>query len=189
MKLLSFQFGIKTSCESPKQNQPSQSNKSNIINEIQLNEIQPTSTIGIPTTANMDCLLQQQQQQQKPPILLASPNLSISNLSAQNLSISSTEIPFVIANHLSTLTPTKITGETASLILTTTPTNNISNSLNGINNNHINGGKQKWFIQSGEHINGRTCLALSSKIEDKIHTDSQQVKKKSSKNSRNIKRI
>jgi hypothetical protein len=131
-------------------------------------------TIVIPTTTNMDCLHHHQQQQT--PILLSAPNLSISNLSTQNLSIASSEIPLVIANHLSSLTPTKMTGETPSLILTTTTTTTPNNN-NGMNNNNNNNGsgKQKWFIQSGEHINGRTCLALSSKIEDKIKTDSQQV--------------
>jgi hypothetical protein len=102
--------------------------------------------------------------------------LSAPNLPISNLSISSSEIPLVIANHLSSLTPTKMTGETPSLILTTTTTPNNNNGMNNNNNNNNNGsGKQKWFIQSGEHINGRTCLALSSKIEDKIKTDSQQV--------------
>ncbi len=97
-------------------------------------------------------------QQQQPPVLLTS----------SSLSISSSEIPFVIANHLSTLTPTNV-NEPPSLYLA----NN--------NNNNNNSNKQKWFVQSGEHINGRTCLGLSNKMDGKFHqieTDSQKVKYK-----------
>ena len=67
------------------------------------------------------------------------------------LTISSAEIPFVIANHLSTLTPEE-PDEPPSLLLP-----HPSNKKN----------KERWFVQSGEHINGRTCLGLSNKIDSK----------------------
>ena len=118
----------------------------------------------------------QQVQQQPSSILLTSSNNSSNSnqqhppvlLASTSLSISSSEIPFVIANHLSTLTPTNV-NEPPSLFLAN---NNISNS-NGNNN------KQKWFVQSGEHINGRTCLGLSNKMDGKFHQlepDTQKVK-------------
>jgi len=153
---LFFQCGIKPVSEEishQDQFEYNSSNSSNISLSVQQQQQQTSILL---TSSNNNNNTVNSNQQQQPPVLLTS----------SSLSISSSEIPFVIANHLSTLTPTNV-NEPPSLYLA--------------NNNNSNNNKQKWFVQSGEHINGRTCLGLSNKMDGKFHqieTDSQKVKHK-----------